>query len=100
MLTIDANLRTHYKKNATRKLRKNNKCPAIVYGNNYQNTAITLDKNTMFHPNVKTQLYKNNTILLKIKKTPPITVKIQNIQYHPFKLEITHIDFLKITQNT
>lgn len=100
MLTIDANIRTHYKKNATRKLRKNKKCPAIVYGNNYKNTAIALNKNTMMHPTVKTQLYKNNIILLKIQKNPPIMVKIQTIQYHPFKLEITHIDFLKIIQNT
>lgn len=99
MFTIDANIRTHYKKNATRKLRKNNKCPAIIYGNNYANTAITLDQNTILRPNVKIQLYKNNTILLKVKNNPPIIVKIQTIQYHPYKLEITHIDFLKITQD-
>lgn len=96
MLTLDANLRVHHKKSEIKRLRKNEKCPAIIYGRNYKNIPIELNQIIIQHPNVKTQLYKNNTISLNIKNNSSITVKIQTIQYHPFKSKIIHIDFLKI----
>lgn len=97
MLTLTANLRTHYKKSATRKLRQLNKCPAIIYGgDNYPNLTIELNQHTIQHPEISIQLYQNNTILLNITHNIPLTVKIQKIQYHPFKLQVTHIDFLRI----
>lgn len=97
MLILKANFRIHHKKSATRRLRQKNKCPAVIYGKNQKNLTIELNQNDMQHPNVLNQLYKNNTILLNINNKTPITVKIQAIQYHPFKLKITHIDFLKFS---
>lgn len=97
MLSLKTDLRIHHKKNATRKLRKQNKCPAVIYGNNYENITITLNQHTIQRPNIAIQLYKNNIILLKVKNhATPITVKIQTIQYHPYKFKIIHIDFLQI----
>lgn len=100
MLVLKANLRTCYKKSAIRKLRQQNKCPAIIYGNNHKNIIITLNQNTMQHPNISKQIHKNNIIILNIEEQKKsITTKIQAIQYHPFKLKITHIDFLRIPHN-
>lgn len=100
MLILKASTRIHCKKGATRRLRKNNKCPAIIYGNSHKNLTIELNQNIIQHPNIVTQLYKNNIILLNIQNDTPITVKIHMIQYHPFKLKIIHIDFLRIAQNS
>lgn len=95
MLILTANLRIKYKKNATRKLRQKNECPAIIYGGNHPNIIIKLNQNIMQNPNISQQLYENNVILLNIEQKTPITVKIQTIQHHPFKSKIIHIDFLR-----
>lgn len=96
MLNLKADLRIHHKKSATRRLRRKNKCPAIIYGHNYPNLTIELNQNTMQHPNIVTQLHINNNISLNIEYKISIIVKIQTIQYHPFKPRIIHIDFLRI----
>ncbi|URJ31179.1 50S ribosomal protein L25 [Blochmannia endosymbiont of Camponotus sp.] len=97
MLTIKANLRIRQKKSATRRLRKQNKCPAIIYRkDNEQSLSIILNQNDISHPDSVAQLYKNNLILLFIENKEPIIVKVQEIQYHPFKLKPIHIDFIRI----
>ncbi|URJ33125.1 50S ribosomal protein L25 [Candidatus Blochmannia vicinus] len=97
MLTIKANLRIHKKKSATRRLRKQNKCPAIIYSkDNEQSLSIMLNQNDILHPDIVAQLYKNNLILLFLENKKSITVKIQEIQYHPFKPKPIHIDFIRI----
>lgn len=94
MLTIKASVRIYHKKSATRRLRKQNKCPAIIYNkNNIPSVSIILDQKDMLHPTAATQLHKNNVILLLIDDQQPIAVKIQELQYHPFKPKLIHIDF-------
>lgn len=97
MLTINAYLRISLKKSENRRLRKNNKCPAIVCRNSTLPTVyIELNNNDLEHPNTIPHLYKNNIIQLIIHDESPVTVKIQDIQYHPFKSKIIHLDFIRV----
>ncbi|URJ23793.1 50S ribosomal protein L25 [Blochmannia endosymbiont of Camponotus sp.] len=96
MLTIKASLRIYHKKGATRRLRKQNKCPAIIYNRgNEPSVPITLNQNDILHPEAIIQLYKNNVILLFFENQQPIAVKVQELQYHPFKPKVMHIDFTR-----
>ncbi|URJ32434.1 50S ribosomal protein L25 [Blochmannia endosymbiont of Camponotus sp.] len=96
MLTIKASLRIYHKKGATRRLRKQNKCPAIIYNRgNEPSVPITLNQNDILHPEAIIQLYKNNVILLFLENQQPIAVKVQELQYHPFKPKVMHIDFTR-----
>ncbi|URJ26325.1 50S ribosomal protein L25 [Blochmannia endosymbiont of Camponotus modoc] len=97
MLTIKANLRIYHKKGATRRLRKQNKCPAIIYNRGQEpSVPIVLNQNDILHPEAVIQLYKNNVILLFIENQQTITVKVQELQYHPFKAKLIHIDFTRV----
>lgn len=97
MLTIQAEIRSKKKTAESRRLRKQGKCPAIIYKNaQYSNIAIFLDQNKIQNPKNFIHFYKNNQIKLIINKNNTFIVKIQNIQYHPFKSKIIHIDFLLI----
>lgn len=98
MLILQANLRIYHKKSATRRLRRKNKCPAIIYGCNQKNLTIEFSQHTIQHPNISIQIYQNNIILLNIENKKSIKVKIQKIQHHPFQPKIIHIDFLYIPQ--
>lgn len=96
MLTIQADIRKKKKTAESRRLRKQNRCPAIIYKNTqYSNLSISLDHNEIQHPKIIIHFYKNKQLKLLINKDT-ILVKIQDIQYHPCKLQIIHIDFLLI----
>lgn len=92
MLTIQSELRLKKKTAATRRLRKQKKCPAIIY----KNLAISLYNKDLQNPNIFKHFYKNNIIKLIINVTTTIVVKIHDIHYHPYKPEIIHIDFMQI----
>lgn len=92
MLTIQSEPRFKKKTAATRRLRKQNKCPAIIY----KDLTITLNNNDLTNPNILKHFYINNIIKLIINSDVIITVKIQDIHYHPFKSKIIHVDFIRI----
>lgn len=97
MLTIKADFRIKQKTAESRRLRKQNKCPAIIYKNSqYSNLAILLNHNDIQHPKIINHFCKNEIIKLILNKDTSFVVKIQDIQYHPIKLNIIHIDFLLV----
>lgn len=97
MLTVTANIRTKKKTAASRKLRKKNKCPAVIYRNNKDpNLIISLNYNEIQHPKISCNFHKNKIFKLIINKDTVFVVKIHDIQYHPFKLKIIHVDFIII----
>lgn len=97
MLTIAADFKLKTNTSESRRLRKKEKCPAIIYKNNqYSNLMITLKYNDIQNPKIIKYLYKNNIIQLIIDQNKTLTVKIQDIQYHAFKPKIIHIDFLLV----
>ncbi|URJ24965.1 50S ribosomal protein L25 [Candidatus Blochmannia ocreatus (nom. nud.)] len=95
MLTINAISRIDIKKSATRKLRTQHKCPGVIYSkkNKENSSCISLNQNDLLRPDIANILRKNNILQLSINNKASITVRIQDIQYHPFKLKIIHIDF-------
>lgn len=83
-------------KGMARKLRASGKLPAVLYGADADTLSLTLDYNeaeTLFH-----QISVDNTIInLELKgKRAPVPTLIREIQTHPFRPEILHVDFLRI----
>jgi len=86
------------KKNGTknsRKIRLNSKFPSVIYGNKPSiSLPIVLDHDTIFHLQKNKDFYLKN---IKIKiNLDTYFVKIKNVQWHPFKQKILHIDFINI----
>lgn len=93
MITIQSDFRLDIKTSATRRLRKQKKCPAIIYNH----TTIALNNHDLQNPNILKHFYKNNIIKLIMNDNTSIIVKIHDIHYHHFKSEIIHIDFIKMS---
>ncbi|UDG80315.1 50S ribosomal protein L25 [Candidatus Annandia pinicola] len=94
MLIIEAKKRNKTGKNYNRILRNNNKIPAIIYGSFLPNNIlIEIYHNKIINLHKKKIFYENIIILIKKKK---YLVKLKEIQYHHFKNQIIHIDFLII----
>ncbi|WP_413493196.1 50S ribosomal protein L25 [Morganella psychrotolerans] len=92
MITIIAELRKDQGKGASRRLRRTNKFPAIVYGGNQEPVSIELDHDKLINQENKPGFYDVLTLVVDGKETK---VKVQAVQRHPFKPKLTHIDFLR-----
>ncbi len=82
----------------SKKIRKKNLIPAIIYGKKKKNIMIFIKHDYIYNIIKKNQLiYNIKKINFKLKtKKKNINCKIQEIQKHPFKNKILHIDFLYI----
>ncbi|QJC31938.1 50S ribosomal protein L25 [Enterobacteriaceae endosymbiont of Donacia versicolorea] len=82
-------------KKFSRKLRINNKFPAIIYGKKMKEIPIFINNSEIININFKNFFEKKFKLINE--KNEIFKVKIMDIQYHPYKTtKIYHIDFLFI----
>ncbi|AKC60035.1 50S ribosomal protein L25 [Blochmannia endosymbiont of Polyrhachis (Hedomyrma) turneri] len=93
MLVIHAEHRKKIGTKNSRKLRRQNKCPGVIYGKQQPNITIIINQNIISNIQRTNDFYKK-TIEIIINNNQRYITKICHIQYHPFKKTITHIDFL------
>lgn len=85
-------------KGASRRLRrKANLVPAIVYGIGKESTMITLDHNKVLQA-TQNEAFFSHILTLNIDNKPEQVV-IKDIQRHPYKPIVLHMDFLRINPN-
>jgi large subunit ribosomal protein L25 len=91
-IKLNAEKRTIFGKKL-KKLRKENKIPANIYGQNFASTAIFVSQKDFI--NIYHRVQKTGIIYLKLD-TKEIPVIISQIQLHPINHQILHIDFRKV----
>jgi large subunit ribosomal protein L25 len=89
-----AELRNDQGKGASRRLRRSGKVPAILYGGRSEASALALD-------HTKLQLMLDNerfyTTILNIKVgSESQSAILRDVQRHPYKNQIVHIDFQRV----
>lgn len=96
-IEIDANNRAMQGKGASRRLRRAGKVPGIVYGGEGQAQSIELDHNNLFHK-LKLEAFHASILSLSLdgKKEQ---VLLRDVQMHPYKLQVLHVDFQRVDQN-
>ncbi|WWO97442.1 MAG: 50S ribosomal protein L25 [Candidatus Dasytiphilus stammeri] len=94
MITIHAVKHNEHGKSANRRLRASNLLPAVIYGGKIEAISIILDLHKLTKLQSQKEFYnKPLTIIIDGQENH---VKIQEIQYHPFKPKILHVDFIRI----
>ena len=93
-LTINATKREDQGKGASRRLRHAEKIPAIIYGAGKAPTNITLSIHEITHLLEKEESYNSVLDLMIGKKKEAVIIK--DLQRHPAKNLVTHVDFLRI----
>jgi len=83
---------------ASRRLRATGKAPGIVYGGSGQPQLIELDHNALWHALKKEAFH--STILDMELGGKESKVLLRDVQYHPFKPQIVHIDFQRVDAKT
>src|SRR5262249_24082425 len=78
-------------KGASRRLRRADKVPAIVYGSSQEPASIQLDHNTVWLASQNEWFYSALLDLNLDGKTQKVLLR--DLQRHPFKAQLLHLDF-------
>jgi len=83
---------------ASRRLRNVGKTPGIVYGGEGQPLLIELDHNALWHA-LKKEAFHSSILEMDLGgKTGKVLLR--DVQYHPFRQQIVHVDFQRVDANT
>mgnify|MGYP001133348136 CR=1 FL=1 len=92
---LDATSRSDLGKGASRRLRRANSVPAVVYGGVGEAQSITLAHNEM-EKSLEHEAFYSHILDLVIDGGKPQQVILRDVQRHPFKRLILHVDFLRV----
>ena len=83
---------------ASRRLRNSGKTPGIVYGGQGQPELVELDHNALWHA-LKKEAFHSSILEMELAgKTSKVLLR--DVQYHPFKQLVLHVDFQKVDATT
>jgi large subunit ribosomal protein L25 len=82
---------------ASRRLRHAGKAPGVVYGAGANPTPIELDHNALIHA-LKAEAFHSSILTMKLDGQAQ-KVLLRDVQMHPFKAQVLHVDFQRIDEN-
>ena len=96
-IVIHAEVRTDAGKGASRRLRRENKLPAVVYGGGGEPVSLTLDHNEMVRYSEFEHFY-SQVLMLNTGGTSEKVI-LRDLQRHPYKRLLMHMDFLRVRED-
>ena len=92
--TFDAEVRAELGTGASRRLRRADKVPAILYGANKDAVSLTLDHNKIIQAQAHEGFYTH--ILTLNIGGESVEAILKDVQRHPYKSVILHLDFQRV----
>jgi large subunit ribosomal protein L25 len=96
-LELNATLREDQGKGASRRLRHANQLPAIIYGGETDPVSITLLQKDVQYK-LPDESFYSQVLSLNIEGKAE-DVLVRDIQHHPYKMEVMHMDFIRVDAN-
>jgi large subunit ribosomal protein L25 len=93
-MKVVANSRHLQGSSASRRLRRAAKVPGIIYGGNTEPTTIELDHNPLYHA-LRVEAFHSSILEMELDGKPE-RVLLRNVQWHPYKPVVQHIDFQRV----
>ena len=83
---------------ASRRLRNSGRTPCIVYGGAADPVTAEVDHNTLWHA-LKKEAFHSSVLDMELAGQTHKVV-LRNVQYHPFKQLVLHVDFQRVDATT
>ena len=93
---INAEIREGAGKGASRRLRHQGKVPAVIYGGQIAPATLAIDHGPLKHA-TETESFFSSILEIKVGDGRAQKVVVRDIQHHPYKAEILHLDFLRVS---
>ncbi|WP_218418510.1 50S ribosomal protein L25/general stress protein Ctc [Alteromonas lipotrueae] len=94
IFTLEATVRTDLGKGASRRLRREDKLPGIIYGGEEAPVSITLDHNKVNNA-ADFEAFYSHVLTLNVDGKA-VEVLVKDMQRHAFKPRILHVDFQRV----
>ena len=91
---VNAESRSDQGKGASRRLRREGKIPGVIYGAGKDPLAISLDHNEMVH-HLENEAFYSHILDVNLDGKPEQAI-LKDMQRHPAKPIIMHVDFLRV----
>lgn len=95
MATLSATPRETQGKNAARQLRREGRVPAVIYGHGEQSESLSVDRLTLEKLLARISV-ENTLISLEVEGREAQRALIREVQWHPYKNAILHVDFFHV----
>jgi len=96
---VPAEIREDVGKGASRRLRRAKKVPAVLYGGTREPVSLTLDHDYILHA-TDDETFHASILDLKVADGRKQKVILRDLQRHPFKPTIQHVDFQRVREDT
>ena len=83
---------------ASRRLRNSGRTPAIVFGGTTEPAVVELDHNSLWFA-LKKESFHSALLDMELNGNTEKVV-LRNVQYHPFKPLVLHVDFQRVDETT
>ena len=95
-LTLSAETRNGAGKGASRELRRQNRVPAVIYGNKQEPELIHVEEKALIKL-LMTGHFSNSVVEIELGGKKQITIP-KDVAFHPVSDRPTHVDFLRIVK--
>ena len=93
-IEINAVLRTEQGTSASRRLRRAEQVPGIIYGGGEAPQMVALDHNELFHK-LRQEAFHSTVLSIRVGDTAQ-SVILKDVQRHAYKPRVLHVDFQRV----
>ena len=94
--TLAADIREDVGKGASRRLRHAGRIPAVIYGGEKDPVALTLEHREVWHAS-ENEAFFSSILEIRVGDGRKQKVVVRDLQRHPFKSQIMHMDFMRVS---
>ena len=95
-INVNATSRSVFGKGASRRLRRDNVVPGIIYGDGKEPQAIQMPANEVFK-HLENEGFYSQLLQVSVDGGEPARSLLKDVQRHPFKMQVLHMDFMRVT---
>jgi len=93
-MKVVASSRKEQGSSASRRLRRAGQVPGIVYGGSAEPTAVAIEHNPLYH-SLRIEAFHSSILDMELDgKTEQVLLR--DVQWHPYKPQVVHIDFQRV----
>ncbi len=94
-INVNATSRSVFGKGASRRLRRDNMVPAILYGADKEPQAIQLKHNEVVK-HLEGEAFYSQLLSVSVDGGEAVRSLLKDVQRHPYKHQILHLDFVRV----
>ena len=94
-MKVVATTRKEQGSSASRRLRRSQQVPGILYGGSNEPTPIAIEHNPLYHA-LRVENFHSSILDMELDGRPE-QVLLRAIQWHPYRQQVMHIDFQRVS---